>query len=92
MLAWRQRIQRYIYGYDTYNRVVKRLLRQAGPQGATVSELVDDVAKSRALRHAPGGPNPGGPLFGALQALKKLDQLHAVSSGGPRATRRFNRQ
>ena len=86
----RKHVRSFIYGYDAYSRVVKSILRAAGPTGATVSEIIDGVADAPAMRRAPGGPNPGGPLFGALQALKKLQQLHALSDGGPRATRRFH--
>jgi glyoxylase-like metal-dependent hydrolase (beta-lactamase superfamily II) len=84
----RRRFRSFLGGYDAYDRVVKRLLRAAAPDGATVSELMAGIARSSALRRAPGGaPAPG--LLSALQVLKKLRQLHAVSTGGPRATRRF---
>ena len=84
----RRRFRSFLDGYDAYDRVVKRLLRAAAPDGATVGELMAGIARSPALRRAPGGaPAPG--VFSALQVLKKLRQLHAVSTGGPRATRRF---
>jgi glyoxylase-like metal-dependent hydrolase (beta-lactamase superfamily II) len=84
----RRRFRSFLDGYDAYDRVVKRLLKAAAPNGATVSELMAGIAQSPALRQAPGGaPAPG--LMSALQLLKKLRQLHAVSTGGPRATRRF---
>jgi hypothetical protein len=86
----RRHVRSFVYGYDAYSRVVKHILRAAGPTGATVSEIIDGIAKSPATRRAPGGPNPGGPLFGALRAITKLRQLHAVSDGGARATRRFH--
>jgi glyoxylase-like metal-dependent hydrolase (beta-lactamase superfamily II) len=86
--AVRSRLQAFLSGYDTYDRVVRGLLESA-PSGLTVKQLVDAIGRSPELRHVPGGPNPGGEFFGALQVVTKLDQLHAVSSGGPRATRRF---
>jgi len=86
----RRHLRTFIYGYDTYNRVVKGILAATGPAGATVAEIIEGVASSPAMQRAPGGPNPGGPLFGALEALNKLKQLRAVSSGGPRATRGFH--
>lgn len=84
----RARLHSYLNGYDTYDRVVRSLLRSA-PRGLTVSQLVSAIGRSPELRRVPGGPNPGGEFFGALQVVTKLHQLQAVSSGGPRATRRF---
>lgn len=84
----RARLQSFLNGYDTYDRVVRRLLKSA-PNGLTVRELVDAVGRSSELKDAPGGPNPGGEFFGALQVVTKLHQLGAVSSGGPRSTQRF---
>jgi glyoxylase-like metal-dependent hydrolase (beta-lactamase superfamily II) len=84
----RRRLRSFLDGYDAYDRVVNRLLEAAAPTGATVSELMAGIARSPALRRAPGGaPEPG--LFSALQVLGKLRELHAVSTGGPPATRRF---
>jgi glyoxylase-like metal-dependent hydrolase (beta-lactamase superfamily II) len=85
----RQRLRAFIHGYDAYDRAMRRLLRAAAPAGATVSELVAGIADAPELRGAPGGADDGGPFFGALQVLMKLGQVHAVSTGEPRATRRY---
>lgn len=86
--AVRARLQSYLNGYDTCDRVVRGLLKSA-PSGLTVKQLVDRIGRSAELARAPGGANPGGQFFGALQVVTKLEQLHAVSTGGTRSTQRF---
>ena len=82
-------VQAYIDGYETYDKVVRELLA-AAPDGLTVAELIEATGTAPEMKSAPGGPNPGGGFFGAMQALKKLKQLNAVSTGGDRATERFS--
>ena len=82
-------IQAYIDGYETYDKVVRELLA-AAPDGLTVAELIEATGKAPEMESVPGGPNPSGGVFGAMQALKKLKQLNAVSTGGARATERFS--
>jgi len=84
----RAHLRALIDAYDAFLAVMHRLLDAAGPQGATVGELVDGVLAAPELQSAPGG-GQGGAFFAALQVLTALQQLHAVSDGGPRATRRF---
>jgi glyoxylase-like metal-dependent hydrolase (beta-lactamase superfamily II) len=58
----RARLQSFIDGYNAYDRAVRRILRTT-PGGATVSEIIDGVARALELAHAPGGADFG-PFFG----------------------------
>jgi len=70
-------------------RIVRGRLEAAGSRGATMSELIDAMTNASQLQSAPGG-GQGGASFVALQLLKELHQLHAVSTGDTRATQRFS--
>ena len=82
----RTRLRSYIAGYDAMDRLFRRWL--ASPGGVTVSELIDRMAKAPQLQDKPGGSDFGA-FTGAMVALKKLKQLGATSTSGPRADRRF---
>ena len=80
------RLRSYIAGYDAMERLFRRWL--ATPGGVTVSELINRMAKAPQLQDKPGGSDFGA-FTGAMVALKKLKQLGATSTSGPRADRRF---
>jgi hypothetical protein len=82
----RARLRSYIAGYEVMDRLFRRWL--AKPRGLTVSELINRIAKAPQLENKPGGSDFG-PFTGAMVVLKKLKQLGATSTGGPRAERRF---
>ena len=84
----RARLQAYIAGYYAFDRVVRRIIAST-PGGATVSEIITRIASAPELANKPGGANFG-PFTGALVVLKKLAQLGATHTGGPRAGRRFS--
>jgi hypothetical protein len=84
----RARLHSYIDGYNVFDRVFRRILTTA-PGGATVSEIIDRLAKTPELADKPGGSNFG-PFTGALVVLKKLKQLGATSTGGARIGQRFS--
>ena len=54
-----------------------------------MSELIDAMTNAPQLQNAPG-EGQGGAFFVALELLKDLHQLHAVSTGDTRATHRFS--
>jgi glyoxylase-like metal-dependent hydrolase (beta-lactamase superfamily II) len=83
----RDRLRSYIDGYNAFDRVVRRILTST-PGGATVSEIIQDIAKAPELANKPGGADFG-PFTGALVVLQKLAQLGATHTGGPRADQRF---
>ena len=85
----REHIRALLDAYDAFVGVVRGRLEAAGSQGATMSELIDAVTNAPELRTAPGG-GQGGAFFVALQLLKELKQLHAVSNGDARVTERFS--
>jgi glyoxylase-like metal-dependent hydrolase (beta-lactamase superfamily II) len=84
----RVRLRSYIDGYNAFDRIFRRILTTTSG-GATVSEIIERLAKARELENKPGGSNFG-PFIGALVVLKKLKQLGATSTGGPLADRRFS--
>lgn len=84
----RGRLQAYIDGYNTFDRVVRHILSST-PGGATVNEIINRIAATPELASKPGGANFG-PFTGALVVLKKLAQLGATHTGGPRANQRFS--
>jgi len=85
----REHIRALLDAYDAFAGVVRSRLEAAGSQGATMSELIDAVTNAPELQSAPG-EGQGGAFFVALQLLKELHQLHAVSTGDTRATQRFS--
>jgi glyoxylase-like metal-dependent hydrolase (beta-lactamase superfamily II) len=85
----RAHIRALLDAYDVFVGVVRGRLEAAGPQGATMSELIGAVTNAPELQAAPGG-GQGGAFFVALQLLKELHQLHAISTGDTRATQRFS--
>jgi hypothetical protein len=82
------RLQSYIDGYKVFDQVFRRILTTT-PGGVTVSEIIERLAKAPELADKPGGSNFD-PFTGALVVLKKLRQLGATSTGGPRADQRFS--
>jgi glyoxylase-like metal-dependent hydrolase (beta-lactamase superfamily II) len=84
----RARLQSYVDGYNAFDRVFRRILTTT-PGGATVSEIIQRLAKAPELANKPGGANFG-PFTGALVVLKKLAQIGATHTGGPRVAQRFS--
>jgi hypothetical protein len=82
----RARLRSYIAGYNAVDRLFRRWL--TAPRGLTVKQLITRMAKAPQLEDKPGGSDFG-PFTGSLVVLKKLKQLGATSTGGPRADRRF---
>jgi hypothetical protein len=84
----RARLQAYIDGYNAFDRVVRRILTSTAG-GATVSEIIKRIATAPELANKPGGANFG-PFSGALVVLKKLTELGATHTSGPRTGQRFS--
>jgi glyoxylase-like metal-dependent hydrolase (beta-lactamase superfamily II) len=84
----RARLQSYIDGYNVFDHVFRRILTTTSG-GVTVSEIITRLANAPELADKPGG-SKFDPFTGALVVLKKLKQLGAHSSGGPRADQRFS--
>jgi hypothetical protein len=92
-----------IVGQGLTSRTIDHCLRRRSPallaqattaaMGAGLPDRCRDAARRRgsrqgALANKPGGADFG-PSIGALATLKKLEQLGATSTGGPRMDRRF---
>jgi hypothetical protein len=84
----RARAQRYIDGYEAFDRAFRRILTST-PGGLTVSQIIDQVTKAPELADAVGGADFG-PFSNALLVRRALRQLGATSTGGPRAEERFS--
>src|SRR5204863_10105559 len=84
----RARLRAYIDGYNAFDRVVRHILNST-PGGATINEIINRIAAAPELANEPGGAKFG-PFTGALVVLKKLAQLRATHTGGPRAGQRFS--
>jgi glyoxylase-like metal-dependent hydrolase (beta-lactamase superfamily II) len=84
----RARLRAYIDGYDVFDRVFRHILATT-PGGMTVAELINRLATIPQLEDKPGGSDFG-PFTGAMVVLKKLTQIGATATDGPRAERRFS--